>query len=199
MKYPEYIQVGDEKYKLDTSYLTAIECFRIISDDTISDTERGMALMQKLIGQIVLDQTSGDILALLVQYLQRGRTAREVEEMMAIQGDDDPDIDYTQDFGYITASFISDYGIDLSSSTNDSMHWWKFVDLLNGCSPKSAIGRVRELRNMDPSDYKDPKAREQILKAQRLVALKPKLTESERQADDAFMALLAGKGNKPEE
>jgi len=199
MKYPEYIQVGEEKYKLDTSYLTAIECFQIISDDTISDTERGMALMQKLIGQIVLDQTSGDILALLVQYLQRGRTAREVEEMMAIQGDDDPDIDYTQDFGYITASFISDYGIDLSSSTNDSMHWWKFVDLLNGCSPKSAIGRVRELRNMDPSDYKDPKAREQILKAQRLVALKPKLTESERQADDAFMALLAGKGNKPEE
>lgn len=199
MKYPEYIQVGDEKYKLDTSYLTAIECFRIISDDTISDTERGMALMQKLIGQIVLDQTSGEILTLLVQYLQRGRTAREVEEMMAIQGDEDPDIDYTQDFGYITASFISDYGIDLSSSTNDSMHWWKFVDLLNGCSPKSAIGRVRELRNMDPSDYKDPKAREQILKAQRLVALKPKLTESERQADDAFMALLAGKGNKPEE
>ncbi|MDD5880979.1 Gp15 family bacteriophage protein [Stecheria intestinalis] len=199
MKYPEYIQVRNEKYKLDTSYLTAIECFRIISDDTISDTERGMALMQKLIGQVVLDQTSGEILTLLVQYLQRGRTAREVEEMMAIQGDEDPDIDYTQDFGYITASFISDYGIDLSSSTNDSMHWWKFVDLLNGCSPKSAIGRVRELRNMDPSDYKDPKAREQILKAQRLVALKPKLTESERQADDAFMSLLAGKGNKTEE
>ena len=196
MRYPEYIRVGDKKYKLNTSYLNAIECFRIIGDDTIGDTERGMAIMQKLIGEVVLDESSGEILTLLIQYLQRGKSVREMEEMMSLQGNEDPDIDYSQDFGYITASFISDYRIDLSDPENDSMHWWKFVDLLNGCNPKSAIGRVRVLRNMDPSDYKDPKARAQLIKAQTMVALKPKMTESERQADEAFMALLAGKGNQ---
>lgn len=196
MKYPEYIEVRGKKYKLNTSYLTAMECFEIINDDTISDTERGMALMQKLIGQIVLDDTSGEVMELLIRYLQRGRTKREMEELAAIQGDDDPDIDYTQDIGYITASFISDYQIDLSDAKNDGMHWWKFVDLLNGCSPKSAIGRVREIRNMNPMDYKDPKTQQEILKAKAMVALKTPMSESEKQADEEFMAKLRGSGNK---
>lgn len=198
MRYPEYIEAGGKRYKLDTSYLTAIDCFDIISNDMISDVERGMAVMQKLIGCVVLDDSSGEIMSLLIRYLQRGKTPREIEELTAIQGGDEeePDIDYTQDFGYITASFISDYQIDLTDPKNDTMHWWKFVDLLNGCSPKSAIGRVREIRNMDLSDYKDPKIRAEIIKAKAGVALKTKLTESEKAADDAFMAKLRGNKKK---
>ena len=105
----------------------------------------------------------------------------------------EPDMDYTYDMGLIIASFISDYKIDLSEPENETMHWWKFIDLLNGLSPKSALNRVREIRNKDLGDYKDnPKAMEELIQAKRLVALPEKITESEQEALDEFDRLLRG-------
>ena len=188
--YPKFIRVDGELLPLNTSYKAALHAFKVINDEDIGDVERAMALMQILLGTIIMDQHSEKVVELLVRYLQRGKTSSEVKELKNLTGDEPDDIDYEQDIGLIVASFMSDYHIDLSDSKNDAMHWWRFVDLLNGTSPDSALGRVRQIRTMDISEYKDPKMRSEILKAKRLVAIKAKQTEEERTAEEEFMRKL---------
>lgn len=195
MRYPEAIEVEGHRFKLDTSYQTAIRCFDMLQDEAVTDAERGVLIMLFLIGDIPELSASGmkRLQELLVKYLQCGKEPEQVKEMDEILTEREPDMDYSYDMGLIIASFISDYNIDLSDSSNDDMHWWKFIDLLNGLSPKSALSRVREIRNKDLSDYKDsPKAMEELIQAKRLVALPEKITESEREALDEFDRLLRG-------
>jgi hypothetical protein len=88
---------------------------------------------------------------------------------------------------------MSDYNIDL---TNIKMHWWKFYKLINGLSNSEmgnccVLNRVRNLRNFDTKDIKDPKELERIRQAKKQVALKKKvvnkvLTTQQQQNIDNF-------------
>lgn len=201
MRYPQAIEVDGRRFPINTSYQTAIRCYEIVQDEAVTDAERGAIVMLLLLGDIPQDLSVDGmkrLQELLVKYLQCGKEPEQIREMDEILTEREPDMDYTYDMGLIIASFISDYKIDLSEPENETMHWWKFIDLLNGLSPKSALNRVREIRNKDPGDYKDnPKAMEELIQAKRLVALPEKITESEQEALDEFDRLLRGetKGN----
>jgi len=201
MRYPQAIEVDGRRFPINTSYQTAIRCYEIVQDEAVTDAERGAIVMLLLLGDIPQDLSVDGmkrLQELLVKYLQCGKEPEQIREMDEILTEREPDMDYTYDMGLIIASFISDYKIDLSEPENETMHWWKFIDLLNGLSPKSALNRVREIRNKDLGDYKDnPKAMEELIQAKRLVALPEKITESEQEALDEFDRLLRGetKGN----
>lgn len=201
MRYPQAIEVDGRRFPINTSYQTAVRCYEIVQDEAVTDAERGAIVMLLLLGDIPQDLSVDGmkrLQELLVKYLQCGKEPEQIREMDEILTEREPDLDYTYDMGLIIASFISDYKIDLSEPENETMHWWKFIDLLNGLSPKSALNRVREIRNKDLGDYKDnPKAMEELIQAKRLVALPEKITESEQEALDEFDRLLRGetKGN----
>ena len=196
MRYPQAIEVDGRRFPINTSYQTAIRCYEIAQDEAVTDAERGAIVMLLLLGDIPQDLSVDGmkrLQELLVKYLQCGKEPEQIREMDEILTEREPDMDYTYDMGLIIASFISDYKIDLSEPENETMHWWKFIDLLNGLSPKSALNRVREIRNKDLGDYKDnPKAMEELIQAKRLVALPEKITESEQEALDEFDRLLRG-------
>lgn len=196
MRYPQAIEVDGRMFPINTSYQTAIRCYEIVQDEAVTDAERGAIVMLLLLGDIPQDLSVDGmkrLQELLVKYLQCGKEPEQIREMDEILTEREPDMDYTYDMGLIIASFISDYKIDLSEPENETMHWWKFIDLLNGLSPKSALNRVREIRNKDLGDYKDnPKAMEELIQAKRLVALPEKITESEQEALDEFDRLLRG-------
>ena len=196
MRYPQAIEVDGRRFPINTSYQTAIRCYEIVQDEAVTDVERGAIVMLLLLGDIPQDLSVDGmkrLQELLVKYLQCGKEPEQIREMDEILTEREPDMDYTYDMGLIIASFISDYKIDLSEPENETMHWWKFIDLLNGLSPKSALNRVREIRNKDLGDYKDnPKAMEELIQAKRLVALPEKITESEQEALDEFDRLLRG-------
>lgn len=87
--------------------------------------------------------------------------------------DEEPDMDFIEDYDYIEASFMSDYHIDLS---NEKMHWWKFNKLINGLSNSEfgnccILNRIRNIRNYDTSKIEDAKERKKIEDAKRAVAL----------------------------
>ena len=196
MRYPQAIEVDGRRFPINTSYQTAIRCYEIVQDEAVTDAERGAIVMLLLLGDIPQDLSVDGmkrLQELLVKYLQCGKEPEQIREMDEILTEREPDMDYTYDMGLIIASFISDYKIDLSEPENETMHGWKFIDLLNGLSPKSALNRVREIRNKDLGDYKDnPKAMEELIQAKRLVALPEKITESEQEALDEFDRLLRG-------
>ena len=177
MNNPEYVKIGDKKYKINTDFRVAIECQSIATDDSISDYERALAIIYKLFGDDGLDnpQDWEKLLELGIKYLSLGKDTSGVDNNTEI------DMDFNEDMDYIEASFMSDYRIDL---TTEKMHFWKFYNLLEGLSNSElgnccVLNRVRNLRTFDLSQIKDNKERERLAKAKEMVALKSTKKEVE--------------------
>lgn len=167
--YPEYVQIEEKKYKINTDFRIALECNSIANDTSIGDYERALAIIYKLYGDEGLNSQEHHVklLELAQKYLSCG---------VEIEQDGEPDMDYEQDIDYVKASFRSDYNINLDK---EEMHWWEFNNLINGLSNSElgnccVLNRIRNLRNMDLKEIKDPKEKEKIRKAKELVALKKK-------------------------
>ena len=170
MNNPEYVKIGDKKYKINTDFRVAIECNNIAQDDSIGDAERSLAIIYKLFGDEGLDNSQDwdKLLELSIKYLTLNKDTSDVDNNTEI------DMDFNEDMDYIEASFMSDYRIDL---TTEKMHFWKFYTLLEGLSNSElgnccVLNRVRNLRTFDLSQIKDNKERERLAKAKEMVALK---------------------------
>lgn len=186
--YPEYVEIKGKRYKINTDYRIAIECNRIAEDETIGDYERALAVIYTLYGEEGINSTKDYemLLKLGLKYLACGKDNIDTPE-------EERDMDYVQDIDYIEASFMSDYHIDLS---NTKMHWWKFMNLMNGLSNSElgnccVLNRIRNIRNYDPNEIKDPHERNKLMEAKRQVALKKKepeiqLTEEQKRSRDEF-------------
>lgn len=182
-KYPEYAKIGDKLYKIDTDFKTAIKC-QSIAQSNINDGERALAIIYLLFGDEGLDnpQDYKELLQKGIYFLSCGK---EVEK-----NNSQPDMDFEQDEAYIKASFYTDYGIPDIYNTN--MHWWEFIDLMNGLKEDCVLNRVREIRTFDTSNIKDTKTLEQIRKQKESVALKRKepeieMTEEQKKSYEYFM------------
>ena len=185
MRYPEYVKVGEKKYKINTDFRVAIECDRIARDETIGDYERALGIIYKLFGDEGIDTPKDyeKLLELAKKYLLCGRDYDSNEE---------PDMDFIQDYAYIKTSFRSDYGIKLDE---EKMHWWEFMELMDGLSNSElggccVLNRIRNLRNFDTKDIKDNKEKQKIEEAKQRVALKrTKKLPTKEQQENAELVL----------
>lgn len=192
MNCPQFVKVNDKKYKINTSFRTAIECNTIAEDKNITDLERGLAIIYKLFGNEGINNPDDyeKLLQLAQKYLLCGKE-------YDIENNEKQDMDYVEDMDYIEASFMSDFGIDL---TSEDMDWWKFNKLINGLSNSEmgnccVLNRVRNLRNLNLNDIKDSKQREQLAKAKKMVALKKtqnkkEMTEKQKESADKLNKML---------
>ena len=178
---PSYVTVNGVKYPINTDFRVALECLQIVDDTEIGDAERAYAVVYKLFDVISDDnELIAKLLLLACKYLRCGEDEKEQQARQQ-------DMDFEQDEGAIYASFMSDYHIDLSTV---NLHWYRFVDLLQGLTDKCVLSRTRELRTFDLSEIKDTKIRDKIAQAQQAVALKRKRTKEEKEAIDKFNALF---------
>lgn len=171
MENPNYVKIKNKKYKINTSYKTAIQCNEIAKNPKIGDYERSLAIIYTLFGDDGLNSSEdwSELIRLGQKYLLLGKENKELKTENSV-----PDFDYVQDMNYIKASFMYDYGIDLNKIPD--MHWWTFSNLLNGLSNSELgncciLNRVRNLRNYDTSKIKDAKERQRIIEAKKTVAL----------------------------
>lgn len=182
VEYPEYAEIDGEMYKINTDYRYALQCFKIIEDKSISDMERAVAIVSILFGR----EENGDIVG-IPENLDK---ALEKASIYLSCAKDDKnskvtkkDMDFERDKEFIYASFISDYNIDLE---NKDMHFWKYCSLISGLTENSILNRVRDLRNLNLSDYKDPKTRSRLQEAQERVALPDDDTEYDKEDIEAL-------------
>ncbi len=173
-KYPEYIEVAGKKLKINTDFRIALKCDDIYRDTTIGSFEKTLAIIYLLLGNDGLDNSehSEEMLKLIVKYLQCGKDNESTDN-------EEPSMNFKQDEGYIKASFMSDYGINLDKV---EMHWWCFYDLLKGLTENSILNRVRMIRE-EPLSGKKGKERERWEKAKKQVELKREKTERELELD----------------
>ena len=57
------------------------------------------------------------------------------------------------------------------------MHWHKFLTLFKNLSPDSAFMRVVAIRSINPAEIKDASRRSEIVKKQRVFALRSEVNE----------------------
>lgn len=173
MNYPRYAQVNDRLYEINTDFRVAIKCNEVAQDETISDSERALAIIYLLFGEKGLRSQDRDrLLEKAKYYLSCGKEINN--------DDEEPDMDYIEDYSYIKTSFRSDYGIKLDE---ENIHWWEFNELMNGLSNSElgdccVLNRIRNLRNLDLKEISDRKERERLAKAKEQVALKKNKKEN---------------------
>lgn len=182
---PTKVRIGNKEYPINTDFRVALECQRIALDKSVGEYERTLAVIYKLFGEKGLNDIENHpkLLELGQKYLACGKDTDENEE--------EPDMDFEQDYDYILASFMSDYKIDLE---NTQMHWWTFFNLLSGLSNSEfgnccILNRIRNLRCYDTSNIKDLKTKKKIEEAKERVALKKKekvLTEQQLKNIEEF-------------
>ena len=182
MIYPEYVEIENKRYKINTDFRVAIRCNEIATDNSIGDYERALGIIYTLFGEegINTPKHYEKLLEMAKKYLLCGDKQ--------LNTNDEPDMDYKEDMDYIEASFMSDYHIDLSET---KMHWWKFNKLINGLSNSElgnccVLNRIRNLRNYDTKDIKDTKEKQKIEEAKQRFALKKnKKVATEEQEENA--------------
>lgn len=170
MNNPEYVRIGEHKYKINTDYRVGLKC-QEVSLSEISDMEKIYALVYLLFGDVPNEEV-GKLFELALKYLNCGNESRNSTE--------ESSMDLLQDLGYIKASFMSDYKIDLDK---EKMHWWTFMNLLGGLTDKCILNRVRQIREEPLKNYKG-RDREKLIKAKEEVALKRNKTSQEKELDD---------------
>lgn len=184
--YPEYAKINSKEYKIDTDFNTALRCFEIIDDESITDSERAYAIVY-LLFDIIPDKNIDLFLDKAIFFLQCGESLEE-------QQNREKDMDFIQDRKYINASFMSDYHIDLSK---EYLHFWQYVELIQGLTENSVLNRVRNIRTYDVSTIKDDKTRNEIIKNQEELALKQKYIKTEREKElDKMWDDILGSGRE---
>lgn len=178
--YPKFAEIAGERYPINTDYRVALRCFEAVEDDKISDTERAYAIIYMLFG-FIPEKNHEEFLKAARMYLQCG----EPNEQHTYERD----MDLNLDFKYIIPSFRSDYGIDIAG---ENMHFWQFIQLIQGLTPNCALSRVREIRNYDVTTISDPDLKRKIYDAKAALALPEKYTSEEQDMIDRFNKLLNG-------
>lgn len=169
MKYPEFVKIGEKKYKINTDFRVAIKCNEIAENENIGDFERALAIIYKLYGDEGLNDVKNydKLLELGLKYLACGEEIKPNKNK--------PDMDFIEDEKYIRSSFKYDY--KYNPYEMEYLHWYEFFNDLNNLSDSELgdcciLNRVRSLRNIDLKTIKDKKERDKIKKAQEQVALK---------------------------
>ena len=192
---PEYAEINNKQYKINTDFRIAVKCNQIAMDENIGNLERTYAIIYLLFGDIGLkdaqksDKMLGNLINIAIKYLNCGKEIENNNEKI--------DMDFVEDMDYIEASFMSDYHIDLA---NEKMHWWKFYKLINGLSNSElgnccVLNRIRNLRNFDTSKIIDLDEKNKIQNAKNQVALHKQkhevhLTEQQQKSVDDFYKAL---------
>ena len=186
--YPKKVRVNDNLYDINTDYKVALKCLEILNNDDLSTIERVYGSLYTLLGFIPKEDEIKALYDKMLLYLGCGETQEQQKSKVN-------DIDLNYDYDYISASFRSDYNIDIR---NTEMHWYEFVNLISGFTDKTIMSRVRDIRNFDMNQIKDPIERSKIMKAKENVALPSveKLTYEEQEMLDEFERLLEGGDNR---
>ena len=175
-KLPETVQIGEKTYLVDTDFRKWILFSQMafsVEHDAVS-----YARMITLVFKECPPVCEETIYALLDFYnpnkedaARRGNSSRNKQNY-----------DFEYDAKHIYASFLQQYGIDLTTA---SLHWWAFKALFDGLSEDTAFGKVLQYRCADVSKMKDKEMKSFYVKMQRHYTLPDKRTEEEKERDFA--------------
>ena len=196
--YPQYVEIENKRYKINTDFRVALECNRIAEDNTIGDLERALAIIYTLFGEDGINTPDHyeKLLELGQKYLLCGES---IDEFSRQRKDNTNDLDFNKCEGLIKSSFKFDYQYDPYSK--DYLHWYEFNnDLMNLSASEMGtccvLNRVVDILNRKTKDIKDKKQKDNLVKTQNelrkkyCVERKRKATDEQRKSAENFLKSL---------
>lgn len=147
------VRIDGQEYEINTDFKVWMEIEQIFFDREISDETRLAEIL--VLAYPVLPPSPIEAVRRLLWFYSGG------DEDGRVSGAETAEIrlplyNLMRDFDYIWASFLSEFGIDL---TKEPLHWWKFKTLLGCLGENTQFARVVGYRCMDISAIKDKSAK----------------------------------------
>lgn len=174
-------------YKLKPYYDNVLKVFAIQKEQALSERDKLDLSLELLIKRKCLKLCERDKVGLL----------NAVFDVLMDTQPKEPDgrapiFDFEQDAGFIYASFLSDYGLDLYEQQG-RLHWWAFIQLFRGLSDGSKIVQVMQIRDkpIPPPTKNNAEERARLAKLKAQYALE--ISQEERECNFAAgLKRLAG-------
>lgn len=169
---PESISIDGKEYGVNTDFRVWIEIDRLLcSGNRLESITKAVMLCYKSLPP----NLEAAVYGILDFY--RGEEVKAKKE-----GDSSGKriYDFYADSGYIYASFLSEYGLDLSACT---LHWHRFKALFAALGENSCIVRIMRYRSMDLSRVKDREQRRFYRRMKAVYALPDNRTDEEKERD----------------
>lgn len=183
--YPEYAEIKGKKYKIDTNYKTALRCFEVVNDNKITDYERALAIVY-LLFDFIPKKNFNLFLEKAIIFLECNKQDKVTSKKIK------KDFDFLKDYSLIVASFMSDFHINISI---ENLHFWYFIELIEGLKDDCILNKVRDIRNIDLSKVTDKETKDRLIEAKQFYSLEEKVATKEQQesADEFYRQLNLGK------
>lgn len=170
-KLPDFIEIGGKQIKIRTDFRIWIRASLLLYENIELETK-----LIKLIKLCYIDippTLKGGIEGILL-FLSGG----EREKGKTKPNHKKPLFDFDADAGLIYATYLTEYGIDL---TECNMHWYKFLALFNALPQECGFLKIVSYRGADLSKIKDKEQRSFIRRMKTKYALPDKRSEEEKE------------------
>ena len=171
---PCEVTVGGKRVRVLTDYKRWLVVWEVLSSSLPGRLKAELCSSAVVEGDVNLDEWEEIINAFAAFLLQKDSLLKE-SNISSYHSE--KIFDFAADSELIFASFLAEYGIDL---TAEHMHWFKFMALLKSLSPDSPLMRTVRLRQTDTSEIEDDKLRRQIRRAKNVVRIKEKERNDEQ-------------------
>ncbi len=184
------VTVAGKTYRLRTSYRIVLQCFRVMSDDTLDDGDKielCMDLLLRRISRLRSKRLSA------VHKIQLFETIfQEYVDTGEKPGSGEKSMDFDQDAGYIYAAFAQCYSMDILGRDRN-LHWWKFAQLLGGIAEDTRLAQIAAIRTRPlpkPTKY-NVEERQNLLRLKSLYRLEETEEEKRRRLQDGLRKMAA--------
>lgn len=158
-KLEDKIEIDGKSFIVNASFDVILRILDLLEDKRINTNSRILLALKMLIdddlGDVFTIEEKAEILkSILENYVQL-----EEAQVYDILGNPMPKtrtkrlLDYTKDSGYIYASFMQTYRIDLIEEQG-KLHWAKFQALMEGLPSDSKIKNIMWIRGWSESEEK---------------------------------------------
>lgn len=186
--FPESVTVSGVEYPIHADFHTVLRCFEI-QGRKAELSEDDLLFMLRLFYNVKRMTATEDHIDQMFWFFSCGREKEKKKFPRKIAGiNDKQPFDFEGDADLIYAGFMQQYGIDLQES---SMHWWKFMILLENLGNGTRLQKVMEYRTIDTGNKNLSKTEQEFYRAmQRYYGLDrklPPMSEKERLIEEALI------------
>lgn len=133
---PETVMVNEKEYTIKTDFKKVLSYLRMLEDKDTSDQDKTALALYMFFGKVRETDIQG-LIEYLRWYMKRGKDEKKDEDKK------EPTFDILVDSARIYAAFFQTYHINLRKV---QMHWWTFMDLLEGLPKGTHLADVIDIR-----------------------------------------------------
>ena len=163
---PDSVKVFDIDYPVHTSFRNWVQISSILADKGIKDSKKAAEALKLCYKEKLPPNLISAMLGMMT-FLHRDT------DYSVSQSKKPPLFSFVQDADVIYASFMRQYGIDL---TCQDMHWYTFCALLSALSEENPFAALVKIRSLDESSVKDPSRRAKLAELKARFALQDTFT-----------------------